>query len=551
MSLPALVLAAAWILLSAGFVSATPGDILTSIPAPASASTGLAFDGQNIWVADRLADSLYAIDPVTGKVVRSLPAPGFVPLGLAWDGKSLWCVDGEEARICQLDVTTGVTLRSLESPTKSPEGLAWDGKYLWLCDGTEDVLCQISTEDGTTIISYRAPSDASSGLTWWNNYLWCADRRDDKLYLFDTVHGEVVFGLDSPGKYPRGLATDGATLWNVDYQDDRIYSLVMDDEHPVKRSNSHTLALQLTHEFRNYGPGQVPSLDVYVAVPTDLPNQKLIGAVQFSPEPQEIIQDRWQQSVAHFRMTDLPLAKRERIVMRATAELSQAREFVYPHKVGALSDIPADIRKAYLVDEDKYRITDSSIVNAVRQAVGKESNPYWIMRAIHRYIREHLTYELSGGWNIAPQVLSRGNGSCSEYTFLFISMCRAAGLPARYVGSIVVRGDDASTDDVFHRWSQVYLPNYGWVHVDPQGGDRSKPSEIASFIGNVGNSYLITTAGGGASEYLGWNYNFEQTWTGKGPVKIHTEAVGEWSPADTSKTASYSKSLDPGSCKKD
>ena len=101
-----------------------------------------------------------------------------------------------------------------------------------------------------------------------------------------------------------------------------------------------------------------------------------------------------------------------------------------------------------------------------------------------------MTYELSGGWNVAPQVLTRGNGSCSEYTFVFISMCRAAGLPARYVGSVVVRGDDASFDNTFHRWSQVYLPNYGWMHVDPQGGDREKQSEIAASIGQVDNRFL-------------------------------------------------------------
>ena len=55
-----------------------------------------------------------------------------------------------------------------------------------------------------------------------------------------------------------------------------------------------------------------------------------------------------------------------------------------------------------------------------------------------------MYYERSGGWNTAPIVLERGNGSCSEYTFVFISMCRAAGVPARYVGSVVERGESAS-----------------------------------------------------------------------------------------------------------
>ena len=130
-------------------------------------------------------------------------------------------------------------------------------------------------------------------------------------------------------------------------------------------------------------------------------------------------------------------------------------------------------------------------------------------------------------------------------------MCRAAGIPARYVGAVVIRGDDASSDEVFHRWSQVYLPNYGWVHVDPQGGDREKPCDVAASIGAVGNQFLITTAGGGASEYLDWNYNYQEKWTGRGPVKIHSEAVGEWSPADTTKILSGTKPADGAGCKVD
>jgi transglutaminase-like putative cysteine protease len=109
-------------------------------------------------------------------------------------------------------------------------------------------------------------------------------------------------------------------------------------------------------------------------------------------------------------------------------------------------------------------------------------------------------------------------------------MCRAAGLPTRFVGSVVIRGDDASTDDVFHRWCECYLPGYGWVPVDPSGGDRATPAEVAQCFGHVEPRFLITTEGGGASEYLGWGYNANEKWTSKGPVKVHVETVGEWSP---------------------
>lgn len=527
--LPPLALAIAAAAASAA--SATPGDLVSSLPTPGRAPTGLAFDGKHLWVADRLADELVAVDPATGEAVRRLPSPGFVPRGLAWDGRCLWVVDGEENRIVQLDPESGITLRSLESPASLPEGLAWDGQCLWLADDGDDVLMQISTADGTTIEQFPAPMKSGTGLTWWNGYLWAADRRADRIYLVDPRHGgEVVLSFDSPGPYPRGLAADGDHLWIVDYQDDEIHRVVARDDGPFARKNGQKLDLLLTHEFRNYGPGELTSLDVHIAVPHAMPCQEILEGPAFAPEPQEFVQDRWQQRVGHWRLSGLPLAGRERLTMTVRCELFDTRWFVFPDEVGALKDVPAEVRKAYLVDEDKYRIEDPRIVKAVKEAVGQETNPYWMMRAIHRYIRERLHYELAGGWNVAPRVLERGNGSCSEYTFLFIAMCRAAGIPARYVGSVVVRGDAASSDDVFHRWSQVYLPPYGWIHVDPQGGDKDLPGEVADSIGFLSNRFLITTEGGGASERLGWNYNYEQAWTARGPVKVHAEAVGEWSP---------------------
>jgi glutamine cyclotransferase len=518
---------------SCAMLRATPGDTLRSFPTPGRCPTGLAYDNQYLWLADRLSDSLYAIEPASGEVKKAIAAPGFIPLGLTWDGRCLWCIDGEEKRIYRIDIESGITLKSFESPMSQPQGLAWDGKSLWLSDDGEDIIAKISTDDGTTIVSFPSPSSSPQGLAWDGKYLWCADRIRDRIYMVETTGGEVLLSIDAPGKYARGLAWRDGTLWNADYQDDRLYNLVVDDGAVVKVSDTRTEELLLTHEFRNYGPGAVKTLDVYFALPKDRPGQKILGEISLSSEPTDILQDRWGQEVAHFRLEDVPLVRRQRETMVAVVELSDARWFIFPDKVGAMEAIPKDIREDYLVDEDKYCIDDPIIKRAVEQAVGDEKNPYWIMRKIYKYVRDHLYYERVGGWNVAPAVLERGNGSCSEYSFVFIAMCRAAGLPTRYVGAVALRGDDASTDDVFHRWCECYLPGYGWVPIDPSGGDQESPADVAEYFGHVRSRYLITTEGGGASEYLGWGYNANEKWTSEGPVKVHVETVGEWSPVES------------------
>lgn len=92
-------------------------------------------------------------------------------------------------------------------------------------------------------------------------------------------------------------------------------------------------------------------------------------------------------------------------------------------------------------------------------------------------------------------------------------MCRASGIPARYVGSVVVRGDTASMNNVFHRWVEVYLPGYGWIPVDSSGGDKAAPRDQADRFGALSNRFCITTQSGEGSTTLGWTYNSNETLT--------------------------------------
>jgi transglutaminase-like putative cysteine protease len=510
-------------------IFAYTGEVDTFFSTPGPCPTGLTFCGKYLWVVDRKTDSLYAIRPEDGTVHKSLPAPGYQPVGLAWDGKYLWCLDNEENLIFKIDPQTGTALKTISAPSSSPRDLAWDGKFLWVADNRAKEIYKISTEDGTTIITLPAPSSYAEGLAYDGKYLWVSDRITNRIYMVTPDKGEVILFFDAPAPYARGLAWDGKYLWNVDYQTDKLYKIKIGDEDKLRCTDEKIEFLEYTNQVRNYGPGTLEELDIYLAVPQDLDNQKVIS-IEYEPEPTDILTDKWGQKVAHYHYTGVKSTEFKTASMKAKAKLSHTRYFIFPERVGSLKDIPTEIKKKYLVDDTKFSISDPYIQKSAAEAVGDEKNPYWIARRIYRYIQEKMYYELAGGWNIAPTVLKRGSGSCSEYSFVYIALCRAAGLPARYAGSVAIRGDDASTDDVFHRWCEVYLPNYGWIPVDPSGGDQPSPEAQAAYFGNLANRYLITTVGGGGSEYLEWGYNSNETWTSSGKCKVYAEHIGEWSP---------------------
>ncbi|MEA2031737.1 MAG: transglutaminase domain-containing protein, partial [candidate division Zixibacteria bacterium] len=510
--------------------AAAPGDTVKSFSTPFDCPQGLAFDGKYIWNVDRLSDMIYQIEPSNGAVVDSIPTPGYIPRGLAWDGKWLWCVDSEEGLIFAIDPKTKIVEKTIYCPVSRPTGLAWDGNYLWIAANRNDRIRKVSIEDGTTILSIPSPTHNTFGLTFDGTYLWVSDRYRDMIYMVKPDNGDVVLCFDSPGPHSWGLAWDGSHLLNVDYQTDLIYKLIADDETSFTRSNKKSQQIKFIHQVRNFGPDSVLTLDVYLAVPQNLDNQELIGPVEFTPKPTDMLVDKWGQKVAHFHFTDIAATNFTTVTMLASVELYETRYFISPDKVGKLKDIPKSILEKYLTDDSKFSIENEIVRDAVKKAVGDETNPYWIGRKIFNYVIEHIEYELAGGWNIAPAILDRGNGSCSEYSFVYIAMCRAAGLPARYAGSIAVRGDDASYDDVFHRWVEIYLPGYGWLPVDPSGGDSKWPSARANSFGHLNNRFLITTLGGGGSEYLEWGYNANERWTSRGKCKIVVENFGEWTP---------------------
>jgi DNA-binding beta-propeller fold protein YncE len=513
-------------------ITAVPGDILHSIPVPATCPTGLAWDGNFLWVADRKTDTLYQVDPADGSVIKSIPSPAFWPMGLTWDGMYLWNADIGEEVLYKIDPESGQVVFSISTPCPSPRGLAYDGNNLWLCDDTEDKIYRVSPEDGTIISSFPSPSSNPTGLSYDGQYLWVADRRRDEIYMVAPDRGEVIIILDSIAPYTRGLAWDGQYLWANDYQTDKIYKLkILDDEY-YSMKDERAAIMEYTREFRNYGPGIVKNLDIYIAVPQNLNNQRIIDDIEYNPQPDEFLTDEWGQVVAHHRFSDITAPNIIRTSMKVRCRMYETRYYIFPDKIRGLNKIPKEIKRTYLVDGSKYRFNDPVIQEAVKQAIGDEKNPYWIARKIFKYVIEHIEYERIRGWDAAPAVLQRGTGSCSEYTCVFIAMCRAAGLPARYAGAVSLRGDEASLDNVFHRWAEVYLPGYGWIPVDAGRGDSESPRHQAMSFGMLPNSLLITTVGGGGSKYLGWNYNSNTEWTSEGKVKVHLERVAEWEPLE-------------------
>ncbi len=497
-------------------------------PLPARFARGLVtFDG-GFAVTDRHEDLIVFFDR-QGRRTRTLAYPSYEPAALTWDGEHLVAADEENGDIYFLDPETGEAVRTISSPLRPVVGLASNAEgQLWVAAQGAPELLLIDPHDGTTLASIRSPASRLSDLAFDpNGYLWATDAGSNLIYLVDIRTGYTIFRLASPGPVPEGVWLDGERLYVSDYQIDRLYQADVYALHArLVRSDPRRGHAILFREVENLGPGTVTGGTIAVAIPTDGPNQDLDSVrVTEGGRPET---DQWGQRVSVFEMDELAPGEKVSLRMDAYGTFHRISYKIFPHLVGGLDDIPADVRERYLVDADKYRVQSDYIQGKVAEIVGDEANVYFQARRLYDFLIGRINYQMIGGWDIAPTVIERGTGSCSEYTFSYVALCRAAGIPARYVGAMVVRGEDASIDRAYHRWAEIYLPNVGWIPVDVNAGDHEWQGERSFSFGGIANRFLITTRGGGDSRWMKWNYNAVVDYRTLGKANVRAEGFAEW-----------------------
>src|SRR5581483_10775151 len=67
-------------------------------------------------------------------------------------------------------------------------------------------------------------------------------------------------------------------------------------------------------------------------------------------------------------------------------------------------------------------------------------------------------------------VLEGRRGVCQDFAHVLIGLCRALGLPARYVSGYILTGDQSSDptrgSDASHAWAEVFTQSHGWRGFD-------------------------------------------------------------------------------------
>ena len=75
-------------------------------------------------------------------------------------------------------------------------------------------------------------------------------------------------------------------------------------------------------------------------------------------------------------------------------------------------------------------------------------------------------------------ILETGRGVCQDYTHVMLAIARSWGIPGRYVSGYIHREGkegEQSLPGASHSWGEFWIPDAGWVGIDPTNDTLDRP----------------------------------------------------------------------------
>ncbi|TSC86051.1 MAG: Transglutaminase protein [Microgenomates group bacterium Gr01-1014_7] len=207
-----------------------------------------------------------------------------------------------------------------------------------------------------------------------------------------------------------------------------------------------------------------------IALPPDTAYQDVI-LQRIEPQPLNVTVDDDGNYLAWYRLN-----RNQKIDVKVigSAKLYSASKVKSP-------TLPGDLRAKY-TKTDKYWEKDNLQIQAkLSEILGSAASgdPAEKVKLIYHYVVNSLKYDSSRlkGTNTerlgAVTALNNPTQAvCMEFTDLFISLARAAGIPARELDGFAYTANPtlrplSLTKDILHAWPEYWDGEKGWVMVDP------------------------------------------------------------------------------------
>lgn len=167
-------------------------------------------------------------------------------------------------------------------------------------------------------------------------------------------------------------------------------------------------------------------------------------------------------------------------------------------------DTSTALYRKYTANRRRHIIVSPRMQHLADSITQGISNPLLQARAIFRHINDNYPWasarEYSTIPNIPEYVIDNHHGDCGQVTLLFLTLCRAKGIPGHFESGFMMHPGNTN----LHDWAEIYFEGVGWVPVDQSFGIPYFANDDATrhfFLGGIDGWRMIVNSDFGMPLY--------------------------------------------------
>jgi len=261
----------------------------------------------------------------------------------------------------------------------------------------------------------------------------------------------------------------------------------------LKPGESRTFEIRYTAHVTDVPAGS-KSLRVWLPVPQDTPVQTITNLSFGGGTPSIGTETKYGNKIACFDVAD-PKASQDFTMSFTCTRKEQVTDLA---KVAGDST-ETDPSTATFLAPDELTIVDERIRKISDEITAGRTTTLEKEKAVYDYVMGHMKYDKSGtGWGRGDTnyACDAGKGNCTDFHALFMSLSRAAGVPAGFEIGLFLPYEVGSHEKPggYHCWAFFRVPGKAWVPVDISEASKN-PDRAAYFFGGHTNNRVTLSVG--------------------------------------------------------
>lgn len=244
-------------------------------------------------------------------------------------------------------------------------------------------------------------------------------------------------------------------------------------------------------------------LTVHLPIPRECAHQSDIQILKMSHPEGAVIAppDAPQRTVCYPSVTAMPsmspachspapsASLPDRSPVRFFVEYSfvNALRYVNPDPAQTQPGYP-DEAAAFLGEEAPHVLFTPYMKALLAEIQGAETDPLKVARAIYNFVTTKIRYSYMREYAVLDTICDYAaknlKGDCGVQAILFITLCRLAGIPARWQSGLAADPEHIGC----HDWAEFYVNPFGWLYADPSyGGSAFRAKNFEKWNYYFGN----------------------------------------------------------------